>query len=52
MAKAKELVENSDTGLSNLYQYLGYNNAASFRRVFKKTYGISPKEMREQHHGS
>ena len=48
MAKAKELVQNSDTGLSNLYQYLGYSNAASFRRVFKKTFGVSPKEMREQ----
>ena len=48
MAKAKELVQNSDTSLSNLYQYLGYSNAASFRRVFKKTFGVSPKEMREQ----
>lgn len=51
MAKAKELVQNSDTGLSNLYQYLGYSNAASFRRVFKKTFGITPKEMREQDNG-
>lgn len=51
MAKAKELVQKSDTGLSNLYQYLGYSNAASFRRVFKKTFGISPKEMREQDNG-
>jgi len=48
MAKAKELVQNSDIGLSNLYQYLGYSNAASFRRVFKKTFGLSPKERREQ----
>ncbi len=47
MAKAKELVLNSDTSLSTLYQYLGYSNAASFRRVFKKTFGVSPKEMRE-----
>jgi len=51
MAKAKELVQNSDTSLSNLYQFLGYSNAASFRRVFKKTFGISPKEMREQDNG-
>ncbi|MGL5435724.1 MAG: helix-turn-helix domain-containing protein [Lachnospiraceae bacterium] len=47
MAKAKELVLHSDTGLSNLYQYLGYSNVSSFRRVFKKTFGVSPKEMRE-----
>ena len=52
MAKAKELVQNSDTSLSGLYQYLGYSNAASFRRVFKKTFGISPKEMREQDNAS
>lgn len=46
MAKAKDLVLNTSTSLSNLYQYLGYSNAASFRRVFKKTFGITPKEMR------
>lgn len=50
MTNAKQLVQYSDTSLSTLYQYLGYNNAVSFRRVFKKTYGVSPKEMREQNH--
>jgi two-component system response regulator YesN len=48
MAKAKEMILESDTSLSVLYQYLGYNNAASFRRVFKKNFGISPKEMRDK----
>lgn len=48
MAKAKELVMESTTSISELYQYTGYNNAASFRRVFKKTYGVSPREMREK----
>ena len=52
MANAKEMVLHSDIGLSNLYQYLGYNNAASFRRVFKKTFGVSPKEMRDQDNGT
>ena len=41
MAKAKELVTESDTSISDLYQYVGYNNAASFRRVFKKNFGVS-----------
>ena len=48
MAKAKELVLESDTNLSSLYQHVGYNNAASFRRAFKRNFDVSPKEMREK----
>lgn len=48
MAKARELIRESDTSLSALYQYVGYNNASSFRRVFKKNFGVSPKEMRDK----
>lgn len=48
MAKAREIILETDTSLSTLYQYLGYNNAASFRRAFKKNYGVSPKEMRDK----
>ena len=48
MAKAKELVLESSVSISELYQYTGYNNAASFRRAFKKKFGVSPKEMREK----
>jgi YesN/AraC family two-component response regulator len=48
MAKAKEIITESDAGLSTLYQYIGYNNAASFRRAFKKNFGVSPKEMRDK----
>lgn len=48
MAKAKELVTESDTSISELYQYIGYNNASSFRRVFKKNFGVSPREMRDK----
>lgn len=48
MAKAKELVTESQVPVSQLYQYVGYNNPASFRRVFKKAFGVSPKEMRDK----
>lgn len=48
MAKAKEMILESDVKLSSLYQYVGYNNAASFRRAFKKNFGVSPKEMRDK----
>lgn len=33
--------------LSMLYAELGYNNPTTFRRAFKKRYGITPSEMRE-----
>ena len=48
MAKAKELVLESSISISELYQYTGYNNAASFRRACKINFGVSPKEMREK----
>lgn len=32
--------------LSALYAELGYNNPTTFRRAFKKRYGITPSEMR------
>lgn len=51
MAQAKELVCESNHPLSNIYEMVGYNNPASFRRAFKKIFGMSPKEMREKTQG-
>lgn len=51
MAKAREMIRESDVSLSDICQYVGYNNASSFRRVFKKNFGVSPKEMRDNVHG-
>ena len=34
--------------LSTLYQELGYSNAATWRRAFKKRFGITPSEMLRQ----
>lgn len=36
-----------DQGLSSLYLELGYNNPTTFRRAFKKCFGITPSEMRD-----
>ncbi len=36
-----------DCNLSTLYTELGYNNPTTFRRAFKKRYGITPSEMRD-----
>lgn len=46
MSRAMELLKNTDTKISDLYLELGYNNITSFRRVFKKTYGVSPNAVR------
>ena len=34
--------------VSGLYAELGYNNPTTFRRAFKKRYGVAPSEMRAQ----
>lgn len=47
MEQAVDLLKNSDINISDLYLELGYNNANSFRRAFKKVYGVSPKTMRD-----
>lgn len=47
MEAALRLVRETSSPLSDLYLETGYNNANSFRRVFKKTYGMSAKAMRD-----
>lgn len=47
MDEAARLVRTTDINLSELYIKVGYNNPASFRRAFKKIYGVTPSTMRE-----
>lgn len=47
MQQAMHLLKETDIPLSELYAHLGYSNANSFRRAFKKVYGASPKEFRQ-----
>lgn len=48
MKEAARLIKETDTGLNELYISVGYNNANTFRRAFKKVYGITPSMMREK----
>ena len=47
MEASLKLVKDTSVPLSDLYLEVGYNNANSFRRVFKKTYGTSAKAIRD-----
>lgn len=46
--QAYKLIKETDINLSEIYNEVGYNNSHSFRRVFKKIYGYTPKEVRSQ----
>ena len=47
MEHAMQLLKETDIGISDLYLEVGYNNANSFRRAFKKVHGVSPKTIRD-----
>ncbi len=46
MEHAWKLLAETDINISDIFDKVGYNNSHSFRRTFKKTYGVSPKEAR------
>ncbi len=46
MEQSLRLLKESDINVSLLYQEVGYNNSNSFRRAFKKIYGMSPKDYK------
>lgn len=48
MNEAARRLQNRDCNLTNLYMDLGYTNPTSFRRAFKKHFGMTPSEMRQQ----
>ncbi len=47
MDQALTLLQTTSIPVSNLYLEVGYNNANSFRRAFKKVHGVSPKAIRD-----
>ena len=48
MNEAARRLTSGDCNLTALYADLGYTNPTSFRRAFKKYYGMTPSEMRDQ----
>lgn len=45
--EAARLIRDTDISLNELYIAVGYNNANTFRRAFKKIYGVTPSTLRE-----
>lgn len=48
MEKAAELLANKNILIEDVARVVGYDNVASFRKMFKRKYGVSPAEYRTQ----
>jgi len=48
LAKAKELLEQKDVKISDIYRELGFENPSYFVRVFRKYMDLSPQEYRNK----
>lgn len=48
ITKARHLLESSDISIDQVAEQCGYQRTNSFTRVFKRTYGISPRHYRQQ----
>lgn len=49
IARAKQLLERTDTNVHEIGEKLGYGYGSNFARTFKKLIGVSPKEYRESY---
>jgi len=45
---ARDLLERSDLGVAEICYKVGYQDAASFSRLFSRRTGLSPGEYRRQ----
>ncbi len=46
LTEAARIIEENSCNISELYLEVGYNNPTSFRRAFKKKYGVAPSALR------
>jgi len=49
MAKAKELLEETDMQVKEIFTQCGYNSSNSFGKAFKRIHGVTASEYREKH---
>jgi transcriptional regulator GlxA family with amidase domain len=49
--EAKQMLEMSETGLDEIAATVGYSDAATFRRLFKKKAGLTPASYRRKFQG-
>lgn len=47
MKEAARLIKETNISLNEIYINVGYNNINTFRRAFKKIYGVTPSNMRD-----
>lgn len=52
MTKATELLKLTNLSVGDIGNAVGYPNQLHFSRSFKNTYGISPRQWRNEHNGS
>jgi two-component system response regulator YesN len=48
LQQAKILLKNSEKAISEIAEAVGFNDYNYFSRIFKKYYGISPRDYRKQ----
>ena len=46
MKEAMRLIKETDISLNELYLMVGYNNPTTFRRAFKKVFGVTPSSIK------
>ena len=49
LAKSKDLLGNTNFSVSSVASYVGFDDSNYFSALFKKYFGLSPKEYRKQH---
>lgn len=50
MTKAAELLKLTTLSIADVGNAVGYENQLHFSRAFKNTYGVSPRQWRNEHH--
>lgn len=48
LTKACSLLKNTDIGVKEIAQLVGYDNISYFHRLFFRTFGVSPKKYRDR----